>query len=214
MLAQAPEAFAEAARLDPADPGPYIGLVPVAMGQGWPHDRVHALWDEIVRRAPHHVGAHVAALQYWCAKWCGSTELMHSFAETAAVNAPAGGLLSMLRLIALYEEFMGEKREHPGWRSPTAVAAVEAVLADVAAAPPHHPWLPNARHLLVWFLRAQDRYTESAEQLRLVDGYIGALPWRYGVDQLAFYTAVRRHVVLAEERAASARLAGGAAAAR
>ena len=55
-----------ARRGGPARPG---GPVPVhrhdpawRSAQGWPHERMHALWREVVARAPHHVGAHAAAL--------------------------------------------------------------------------------------------------------------------------------------------------------
>jgi hypothetical protein len=49
----------------------------------------------------------------------------------------------------------------------------------------------------VWFLRAQRRTVEAAQQLRMVDGYIGALPWSYHTDPVAFYTQVRGQLVLA-----------------
>lgn len=200
VLAQAPDAFAEAARLAPADPCPYIGMMRVAMGLGWPHENMHTLWGEVVRRAPQHVGAHAVALQYWCAKWRGSEELMYSFATSAAANAPAGSLLTILRLLATYEELLGQKSDHPGYQSAQTSAAIDALLADVAAAPAGHAWLPAARHLLVWFLRAQNRLVEAAGQLRMVDGYIGATPWRYNSDPKRFYCATRQHLVLAAER--------------
>ncbi|GDY32624.1 DUF4034 domain-containing protein [Gandjariella thermophila] len=200
LLAQAPPAFNEAARLAPADPLPYLGMIQVATGLGWPHEHMRHLWSEVTARAAHHVGAHAVALQYWCAKWRGSTELMYSFAETAAANAPAGSLLPILRLVARYEELVGQKIDHPGYHTPETTAAIGALLRDVAVAPLGHAWLPAARHLLVWFLRAQRRFVEAAEQLRLVDGYIGALPWTYAQDRRALYTAVRKHIVLAEKR--------------
>nr|WTB34490.1 hypothetical protein OG781_37810 [Streptomyces sp. NBC_00830] len=197
MLAQASGALAEAARLAPADPCPYIAMIRVALGEGWAHEHMHALWREVVIRAPHHVGAHSAALQYWCAKWRGSDEQMHAFAESAVGQAPAGSLLPVLRLIALFEELNGEQISHPRYQSAEATAAIDALFADIGMAPPGHPWLPAARHLLVWFLRAQRRTVEAAEQLRLVDGFIGALPWRYYLDPVAFYGSVRQNLVLA-----------------
>ncbi|MGW1253990.1 hypothetical protein ACWD5Q_02105 [Streptomyces sp. NPDC002513] len=197
VLGRAPAAFAEAARLAPADPAPYIGLISVAKAEGWPHDRMRALWAEITARAPYHVRAHTDALQYWCAKWQGSHELMHSFAETAAANAPAGSLLPMLRLIAWYEEMIEQNAEQHDYRSPQLTAAIDALLADTALASPHHAALPAARHLLVYFLRGQRRFLEAREQLRLVDGWIGALPWGYATDRTAFYASVRKQIVLA-----------------
>ena len=57
----------------------------------------------IIARAPHHYEAHFSALQYWCAKWRGSEKLATEFAERAAANAPLGGLLTVLPLIAHFE---------------------------------------------------------------------------------------------------------------
>ena len=202
VLAQAPAALAEAARLAPADPCPYIGMIPVALGQGWPHERMNALWREVVARAPYHVSAHATALQYWCAKWQGSHELMYAFAERAAANAPAGSLLPMLRLVARFEELVGNGTKDPGYQLPETTAAIDALLADVEVAPPGHASLPAARHLLVWFLWAQRRIPEAEQQVRLVDGYIGALPWTYHSDPVALYSPLRDHLVLAVRRIA------------
>ena len=63
-------------------------------------------------------------------------------------------------------------------------------------APPGHASLPAARHLLVWFLWAQRRIPEAEQQMRLVDGYIGALPWTYHSDPVALYSPLREHLVL------------------
>ncbi len=179
---------------------PVLGMISVATGLSWPHEQMHSLWGEVIRRAPYHVGAHATALQYWCAKWQGSAELMHEFAESAAAQAPAGSLLSILRLQAIYEELIGERSDHPRYQSAGTTAAVDVLLADVAAAEPGQAWLPAARHLLAWFLRAQRRLPDAASQLRQADGCIGAVPWRYNSDPVHFYTATRRHLVLAEER--------------
>lgn len=197
VLSRAPAAFAEAARLAPTDPAPYIGLIPVAKAEGWPHDRMQALWAEITARTPFHVGAHVQALQYWCAKWRGSHELMHDFAETAAAHAPAGSLLPMLRLIAWFEEMVEQSADQRDYQSPQLTAAIDSLLADTALASPTHAALPAARHLLLYFLRGQRRFLEAREQLRLVDGWIGALPWTYGIDHTDFYASVRKQIVLA-----------------
>ncbi|MFH8387091.1 hypothetical protein ACH4E7_40305 [Kitasatospora sp. NPDC018058] len=51
-------------------------------------------------RDPHHLRAHEGALQYWCAKWHGSHELMHTFVDAALADAPAGSLLTTLRVRA------------------------------------------------------------------------------------------------------------------
>ncbi|BCK68934.1 hypothetical protein Srufu_028870 [Streptomyces libani subsp. rufus] len=50
---------------------------------------------------------------------------------------------------------------------------------------------PHVRHLLVWFLVRAERYAEAMEQLRLVDGHVGAVPWSYGHSPAAEYAAYR-----------------------
>jgi hypothetical protein len=170
--------FDEAVRLaPPEDPNPYVGLISIAYGQGWPHERMHALWAEITRRAPHHFAAHTYALQYWCAKWRGSEELVTAFAEQAAAAAPPGALLSVLRLHAIFENIGGMRSKDPRHHSPETLAAVDAVLADIAAAPPGHHRLHQARHITAWFQLAAGRHSEALGLFRLADGYTSALPW-------------------------------------
>ncbi|MEJ8646429.1 hypothetical protein WKI68_44520 [Streptomyces sp. MS1.HAVA.3] len=38
------------------------------------------------------------------------------------------------------------------------------------------------RHLLAYFLTRQKRYDAALAQFRLVDGHVGALPWKYWSD--------------------------------
>jgi hypothetical protein len=202
VLAQAEAPLREVARMTPTDPCPWIGLLALARGLMWPHERMRGLWSEVVARAPYHYAAHASALQYWCAKWCGSDELMHQFAESAAASAPPGTLLSALRLQTVLEK--GMLKKNPVYGEARTTSAIEALAEDIAAAPADHPALPEARHLLAWTLRQQRRFGEAAEQLCKVDGYLGALPWMYAaVDgRLEFYDSVRTHVFLAAEREA------------
>ncbi|MGO4428396.1 hypothetical protein AB4Z54_59165, partial [Streptomyces sp. MCAF7] len=64
-------------------------------------------------------------------------------------------------------------------------------LFAVHEAPADHPVQPHVRHLLVWFLVRAERYAEAMEQLRHVDGHVGAIPWSYGMDPAAEYTVYR-----------------------
>ncbi|CAM5401216.1 hypothetical protein GCM10010222_06040 [Streptomyces tanashiensis] len=181
VLARSRAEHTRAVALAPAeDPAPYVGAIWTAMGLGLPHEELRRLWHEVTDRAPHHYEAHFAALQYWCGKWCGSAEQAHAFAVRAAAGAPAGSLLTALPLIAHFEHDTSDATDVD--RTPEMYAAVDALLADVTAADPDHPRLPEARHLLAYYLWLQDRHTEAMEQFRLVDGYVGALPWRYKTD--------------------------------
>ncbi|MEE1783279.1 hypothetical protein PUR71_10185 [Streptomyces sp. SP17BM10] len=117
-----------------------VAQQPIAMGQGWSNERYRALWAEIVAREPHHFGAHTAALQYWCEKWLGGDELMHEFADKAIADAPAGSLLTVLKLRAYWEQVLRDGSAASLHRSAEFTAALDAALADLAAADPAHPY--------------------------------------------------------------------------
>ncbi|MEU8779028.1 DUF4034 domain-containing protein [Streptomyces sp. NPDC048606] len=128
FLARLPAAMAAAQRaadLAPADPGPWVVMITAARAMSYSHSEFADLWRNLVRRAPHHAGAHWQALQFWCAKWHGSAELMIEFAERAVATAPPGSLLPGVYLHALAE--LSDKAA--GARS----ARNRTVLADVAA---------------------------------------------------------------------------------
>lgn len=184
ILARAREACAHAQALAGDDPCPFIVELPLAMGLGYPHERFEEIWTEIVKRDPHHLAAHSAALQYWCAKWRGSHEQAESFARAAAEKGAPGQLLSLLPLEAYFEHEIHESDldQDEYYKRPEIVAAVDAALVDVAAAAAVDPddWrIPQVRHLLASLLFWQDRYEAAVEQFRLVDGYIDAKPWSY-----------------------------------
>ncbi|MGE7385946.1 hypothetical protein ACQKM2_10780 [Streptomyces sp. NPDC004126] len=73
------------------------------------------------------------------------------------------------------------------YRSPHVVSLVDAAMADVGAARPDHPNVAEVRHLLAFFLTRQKRYDLALAQFRLVDGYVGALPWRYWTEPAEVY---------------------------
>ncbi|MFF8374800.1 hypothetical protein ACF07V_01535 [Streptomyces sp. NPDC015661] len=194
MMARADEEIARAAELNPADPTPLISGIWVALSLGAPHEDMRGLWKRIEARAPHHYDAHYAALQYWCQKWRGSLELATAFAEGAAASAPRGSLLTVLPLISWYEhESFGHTDR--GFTGPEVSALVDALAADVAAAPAGHPHLPEARLLLAWYLVRLDRHTEALEQFRIVDGFIGAFPWNYQADPAGAYVRAREKAI-------------------
>ncbi|MEU9988566.1 hypothetical protein AB0E10_17560 [Streptomyces sp. NPDC048045] len=196
MLVSAREEIGRAAALNPDDPTPYIVEIWVALGLGYPHAEMDKLWAEITTRAPHHFGAHLSALQYWCAKWRGSEQQAFDFAERAAAGAPLGSLLSVLPLVAHFEH--DESTTVAADSTPEMVARVDAGLADAAAADPGHPGLARLRHLLAFYLHLQDRHEEALEQFKLVDGHVDALPWRYrGDGAAAYYCRVRNETVQA-----------------
>ncbi|MER6910441.1 hypothetical protein ABT354_02010 [Streptomyces sp. NPDC000594] len=193
-LARSREENARAAALNPDDPTPFISEIWTALGLGYPQADMDRIWDEITARAPHHYEAHFSALQFWCEKWRGSKELAMEFAQRAAADAPLGSLIKVFPLIAHYEHDESDDAEVE--RSPEMRALVDAALADAHAADPGHPRLAEVRHMLAYFLSLQDRDEAAVEQFRLVDGYVGALPWRYWPDGAERYCELRDETVL------------------
>ncbi|MEU8621469.1 hypothetical protein [Streptomyces sp. NPDC048623] len=197
VLAQARETFAQAQELAGDDPSPFIGELPLAMGLGYPNEAVEAIWAEIEKRDPLNYLAYSSALQYWCAKWCGSHEAALAFARRGAERARPGQLLTNFVLEAYFEQESYDSDLEPQefYNRPEVVAATDAALVDLAAAEslldPADPRLAETRHMVAWMLYWQDRYEAALAQFRLVDGYIGTAPWSYAGDPKARYTNVR-----------------------
>ncbi|MER6268733.1 hypothetical protein [Streptomyces sp900105755] len=200
LLAEALPACQEAAWTAPEDPCPWIAQITIALGLRWSHDDFRALWAEIVARDPHHFGAHMSALQYWCAKWRGSHELMYAFAGQAAAAAPQGSLLSVLPLYALMEHAVREPRS-PVYNQPFVQTAVDATLDAVDRAPAGHHRLPTVRHLLADTLFQTKRYPEAVEQFRAVGGYVGSPPWSYSANPVKAFVFARTNTFVAWEKA-------------
>ncbi|MFD6425842.1 hypothetical protein [Streptomyces sp. NPDC060198] len=188
-LARARAEIARAAELNPEDPTPYLSEISAALGLGYPHAEMDRIWAEVTARAPHHYAAHWFALQYWCKKWRGSEQLAHAFAAEAVAGAPLGSLMTVFPLIAHFEH--DDTSNGDFTKTPEVLALVDAALADVAAADPAHPRLVEARHMLAYFLSFQDRDAEAVEQFKLVDGYVGSLPWFYESDPTRLYCHLR-----------------------
>ncbi|MFJ9338134.1 hypothetical protein ACIRP0_02440 [Streptomyces sp. NPDC101733] len=194
LLPLAQRAVREAQALaDPADPLPYVVEQSVAMATGYSHERYRALWAEITSRAPRMLFAHTNALQYWCAKWRGSHESALAFARESAASGKPGDLLTLLPLIAYFEQESqdGDIDIETWYKEPEVVAAADAALQDLAEADPEHPGVVWIRHMLAFTLFWQDRDSEAVEQFRHVDGYVGSMPWAYAGDPRRRYAHAR-----------------------
>ncbi|GHF61794.1 hypothetical protein GCM10010218_49210 [Streptomyces mashuensis] len=191
ILEEARTVCAEAARLAPDDVVPLITELGVARGLGANEAEFQSLWERVVARAPQHMGAHLVALRYWSAAWHGSQRQADTFAERAAAGAPQGSLLPALPLFAVHDHLPDVNLVRGLYESVVVRQAIEGAQYAVAHAPENHPVLPHVRHLLVWFLVNAERYGEAVEQLRRVDGHIGAVPWTHEKDPLAAYTTYR-----------------------
>ncbi|MEV7679445.1 hypothetical protein AB0O64_12935 [Streptomyces sp. NPDC088341] len=199
ILEEARTVCGEAALLAPGDPVPYITELAVARGLAYPPERFDQLWAKVIDRAPAHMGAHLAALHYWCEKWHGSREEADHFATTAAARAPRGSLLAALPLFAVYEHLPEVNLVQGFYQSAVVGKAVEGALFAVHAARPDDPMLAHVRHLLILFLVRQERWAEAMNQLVQVDGHVGALPWTLEGDPAQVYAVYRALAVAGYE---------------
>jgi hypothetical protein len=86
IVEEAREACHRAALLAPGDPVPLITELAVARALGYPEAEFDTLWAKVIDVAPQHMGAHLAALQYWCEKWHGNRGQADAFAHAAAAR--------------------------------------------------------------------------------------------------------------------------------
>ncbi|MFH8794305.1 hypothetical protein [Streptomyces sp. NPDC017941] len=199
ILEEAKEACGQAALLSPGDPIPYIVELSIARGLAYPRAEFEQLWLKILDRAPAHMGAHLAALHYWCEKWHGTREEASSFAEAAATRAPQGSLLSALPLFAVYEHLPEVNLVRGFYESEVVTKAIEGAQFAVHSARAGDPMLAHVRHLLVFFLVRCERWGEAMHQLVHVDGHVGALPWTVSGDPAADYAVYRALAVAGYE---------------
>jgi hypothetical protein len=191
VLEEARTVCGEAARLAPDDPVPYITELFIARGLSYRAPDFQALWEKITQRDATHMGAHLAALPYWSEKWHGSREEADAFAQRAAANAPAGSLLPALPLFAVYEHLPEITLSPSVYQGAVVSDAIEAAHFALSQARPGHPVEPHVRHLLLCFLVRAERYAEAAEQVRAIDGYVGAIPWVDRENPVSEYAAYR-----------------------
>ncbi|MEU2063094.1 hypothetical protein [Streptomyces sp. NPDC013455] len=199
IMEEARSACAQAALLAPGDPVPYIVELSIARGLGYERAEFEQLWLKILDRAPQHMGAHLAALHYWCEKWHGSREQAYAFAEAAAARAPEGSLLAALPLFAVFEHLPEVNLVASFYQSEVVTKAIHGALHAVHAARPDDPMLAHVRHLLVLFLVRSERWAEAMHQLIHVDGHVGALPWTLSADPAAAFAVYRALAVAGYE---------------
>lgn len=202
ILEEARTVCGEAARLAPDDPTPHITELIIARGLSYSRAEFDTVWERVTRhgapRSTPHVGAHLAALPYLSAKWHGSREEAEGFARGAAGAAPEGSLLPALPLFAVYEHLPEVQFSPTMYQGQVISDAIEAAQFALRTARPGHAVEPHVRHLLLCFLVRAERYAEAAEQVRAVDGYVGAVPWVDGDDPATEYARYRAVAIAAQ----------------
>ncbi|MGV9251026.1 hypothetical protein [Streptomyces sp. NPDC003697] len=199
IMEEARDACGQAALLAPGDPVPYIVELSVARGLAYSRGEFEKLWLKILDRAPAHMGAHLAALHYWCQKWHGSRELAMEFAQAAAARAPRGSLLAAMPLFAVFEHLPEVNLVSGFYQSEVVTKAVHGALFAVQGARSDDPVAAHVRHLLVFFLVRSERWAEAMNQLMHVDGHVGALPWTLSEDPAAEFAVYRALAVAGYE---------------
>ncbi|ELP65045.1 hypothetical protein ACKI1I_18175 [Streptomyces turgidiscabies] len=199
IMEEAKAACGDAALLSPGDPVPYIVELSVARGLAYSRPEFEQLWLKILDRAPEHMGAHLAALHYWCEKWHGSRALAMSFTEAAAARAPEGSLLAAMPLFAVFEHLPEINLVSGFYQSEVVTKSIHGALYAVHAARPDDPMLAHVRHLLIFFLVRSERWAEAMSQLVHVDGHVGALPWTLTADPASEFAVYRALAVAGYE---------------
>ncbi|MFC8292731.1 hypothetical protein ACFUJ0_04340 [Streptomyces sp. NPDC057242] len=172
-----------------------------AVAEGAPHDPVpwrlaldHArgaqagpavfetLWEQAVRRAPHHYGCHVAALKYLSAQGPGSHRAAFDFAERAADDAAPDSLVRALPVRAAHEALRvppGQDGSEPPDRLDRAA---DRALALSAVFPAGDPWPAGVRNLLAHVLVERGRWAEALEEFGRIGPRATSFPWEPARD--------------------------------
>ncbi|MET9590234.1 hypothetical protein ABZY45_04595 [Streptomyces sp. NPDC006516] len=170
-----------AAEADPRDPVPWRLALDHARGTHAPHTVFETLWEQAVRRSPHHYGSHVAALRYLSAQWYGSHGECFDFAERAAEDAAGDSLVQALPVRAAYALLRDER----ALARATSVQrdriddAADLAIGLSAAFPAGDPWPAEVRNLLAYVLVARGRSADALEQFRLIGPYATSFPWAH-----------------------------------
>ncbi|WP_411150340.1 hypothetical protein [Streptomyces sp. A30] len=193
LLRQATPLITAAAHGDDRDPVPWRIALDHARGAQAGPRYVEELWAAAVRRDPHHYGCHVAALRYLAASWHGSHHACFDFAEPAAQDAPADSLVQALPARAAFSYLTdGCGPEVPGERLD---AAADRAIALSARFPAADPWPAQVRNKLMYVLVRLNRWTDAAEQLRLIGPYATSFPWdRISDDPLGRFLEIRDEI--------------------
>ncbi|MBD0708531.1 MULTISPECIES: hypothetical protein [unclassified Streptomyces] len=181
-------AVAEAA---PQDPVPWRLALDHARGAHVGHTVFESLWEQAVRRSPHHYGSHVAALKYLSAQWYGSHRAAFDFAEQAADDAAPRSLVRALPVRAAYDRLRVPPRDGtvPEERIDRAVDRGRALSQSFAVG---DPWPAEVRNLLAHVLMERARWEEAREEFGRIGAHATSFPWGAGgVDPLRGFLAAR-----------------------
>ncbi|WP_405853108.1 hypothetical protein OG361_10705 [Streptomyces sp. NBC_00090] len=183
----------------PHDPVPWRLALDHARGAHAGHTVFESLWEQAVRRSPHHYGCHVAALKYLSAQWYGSHRAAFDFAEQAADDAAPDSLVRALPVRAAYDRLRGLPGPDRSAAAPRLDRAADRALALSAAFPAGDPWPAEVRNLLAYVLVERARWADALDEFGRIGPHATSFPWgvpRGGVqeDPLRLFLASRELV--------------------
>jgi tetratricopeptide (TPR) repeat protein len=117
MLEQAEKDLEKSWQLNPKDPNSSSDLIVIAIGQGYPKDKMEQYFRNATSVCPWHFGAHANKLDYLKPKWHGSSEEMYDFAKDClgiAERYPYLGLIMVNALVEIHyfiakdEDYLGK----------------------------------------------------------------------------------------------------------
>ncbi|SDT51726.1 DUF4034 domain-containing protein [Actinoplanes derwentensis] len=188
----------EVVERDPDDVTAWTWLVASARGRQVGRAEAQARFDEVIKRHPLHIVAHEEYLQFLCAKWSGSHELMFEFARKATAAAPEGSWLPELIAVAHLEKWVslpsGEDAEwirQPDVREEIVAAAAKSYLHPNFRTGPG--WVPRVATfaLMCEFVEA---FEAAGHAHDLLGDQASRWPWLYCGDPVEAFIRGREYV--------------------
>lgn len=190
-----------AARLQPADPGPWTVLLGVLRDLRRHPREVFPVWDEIIRRDAWYREGHLQMLGYLSPEECGSSTQQNAFVDNATARMPLGAPPVALELHVL----LGRYRRAVTSNGLTGLLAdrifdqpfANSVLGHALSTWPRPGFLSHAAALadlnVLAYLAAHARHRDAANAFRAVGATVTPWPWRLDGDPLEQYSTWRKY---------------------
>lgn len=190
-----------AARLQPADPGPWTVLLGVLRDLRRGPREVFPVWNELVRRDAWHREGHLQMLGYLSPEECGSSTQQNSFVDSAVARMPFGAPPVALELHVLLSRYRRAVTDN----GLTGLLAdrifdqpvAESVLGQALSTWPQPGFLSHAAALadlnVLAYLAAHARHRNAASAFRAVGTTVTSWPWRLDGDPLEQYSTWHKY---------------------
>jgi len=180
----AEEALSRAVELQPEDPLPRMGLLNTAVTLGAPLEERVARFEEVRRRAPSLVGAHVGIMTALTKKWGGSHEMMFETARRSVETAPDRSAVPTVLPLAHVERWLyirhwenDEERARGYFRQPEVLREIRDCHRRCARVEQGSArWVANV-FAFCFYLADDARATR--QEFEKAGGLYTGLPWDY-----------------------------------